>query len=95
MKHLASIAVGLALCGTCVAADYVRGHTRQDGTYVAPHYRSSPDNSRLNNYSTQGNVNPYTGQAGTVNPYPTPSYNTMQPMQLQPIRPLQPHVPVF
>jgi hypothetical protein len=58
----------------------VRGHTRQDGTYVQPHHRTAPDNSRFNNYSTQGNVNPYTGQMGTVNPYSQP----LPPMQSNP-----------
>lgn len=44
----------------------VRGYTRKDGTYVAPHHRSSPDGNFYNNWSTVGNVNPYTGQAGTL-----------------------------
>lgn len=44
---------------------HVQGYTRKDGTYVQPHYRSAPDSSRNNNWSTQGNTNPYTGQAGT------------------------------
>jgi len=48
---------------------HVNGYTRRDGTYVAPHWRSAPDSTPTNNYSTQGNYNPYTGQAGTVNPY--------------------------
>ena len=48
---------------------------RKDGTYVQPHHRTAPDNNRLNNYSTQGNVNPYTGQMGTVNPYTQPQAN--------------------
>lgn len=60
------------------AADRVRGYTRRDGTYVAPHYRSSPDSSTLNNYSTKSNINPYTGQTGTQEPMrlrtPSPSY---------------------
>jgi hypothetical protein len=43
----------------------VRGYTRKDGTYVAPHYRSSPDGRVDNNWSTRGNVNPYTGQEGS------------------------------
>ncbi len=42
----------------------VRGHVRRDGTYVQPHYRSNPDGSFYNNWSTQGNVNPYTGEPG-------------------------------
>ncbi len=57
----------------------VDGYTRKDGTYVQPHYRTAPDNSRTNNYGSQGNVNPYTGQQGTANPYQqptTPNYNS-------------------
>lgn len=29
---------------------FVDGHTRSDGTYVAPHVRSAPDDNRWNNY---------------------------------------------
>jgi hypothetical protein len=73
MKKYAVLLAGL-LAGSAFANDvYHQGYTRSDGTYVAPHYQTAPDNTRLNNYSTQGNVNPYTGQAGTVNPYPTPA----------------------
>lgn len=43
----------------------VRGYFRKDGTYVQPHYRSSPDGNFYNNWSTQGNINPYTGKEGT------------------------------
>lgn len=43
----------------------VRGYYRSNGTYVAPHYRSDPDTSFSNNWSTKGNVNPYTGEEGT------------------------------
>lgn len=48
---------------------HVRGYMKQNGTYVMPHQRTSPNNSRLDNWSTKGNVNPYTGQAGTKDPY--------------------------
>lgn len=44
---------------------HVGGYVNSHGTYVAPHYRSAPDSTTSNNWSTQGNVNPYTGQAGT------------------------------
>jgi len=54
---------------SAIAAQRVDGYTRKDGTYVAPHYRSTPNSSKLDNYSTQGNSNPYTGQRGTVDPY--------------------------
>ena len=44
---------------------HVRGYYRKDGTYVAPHERSAPDGDFDNNWSTKGNVNPYTGKEGT------------------------------
>lgn len=49
------------------AASRVRGYTRSNGTYVQPHYRSNPDSSRFNNYSTRSNYNPYSGKYGTRN----------------------------
>jgi hypothetical protein len=45
----------------------VRGYTKKNGTYVQPHRRSAPDGSKTNNWSTKGNVNPYTGKQGTQN----------------------------
>lgn len=50
----------------------VSGYVKKDGTYVAPHYRSAPNRSTLDNYSTRGNYNPYTGQAGKKDPYALP-----------------------
>jgi hypothetical protein len=49
-------------------AVHVKGYHRKDGTYVQPHERSAPDGSKANNWSTKGNVNPYTGKPGTKNP---------------------------
>jgi len=67
-KTLTLIALGAMFC-VAHAATHVNGYMRKDGTYVQPHMRSDPDSSKLNNYSTQGNTNPYTGQQGSVNPY--------------------------
>lgn len=44
---------------------FVNGYTRSDGTYVKPHYRSSPNSTRNDNYSTFGNINPHTYKPGT------------------------------
>lgn len=44
---------------------HVDGYYKKDGTYVQPHYRSDPDSTPNNNWSTQGNTNPHTGQEGT------------------------------
>jgi len=63
------LAAFLAASFPALADTYVQGHMRKDGTYVQPHYRTDPNSTRLDNYSTRGNVNPYTGQAGTKDPY--------------------------
>lgn len=55
------------------ADQYVNGYMRGDGTYVQPHYRSSPDGSTFNNYSTRGNTNPYTGERGYKDPFSSSS----------------------
>lgn len=54
----------LALSLSTSADQWVRGYTRQNGTYVAPYMRSEPDGYKANNYSTRGNTNPYTGERG-------------------------------
>jgi hypothetical protein len=46
----------------------VEGHYRADGSYVAPHYQTNPNNTPFDNWSTKGNYNPYTGQPGTITP---------------------------
>ena len=42
----------------------VHGYTRSNGTYVAPHMATNPDQDRSNNLSSRGNTNPYTGTRG-------------------------------
>ena len=69
MKRLFLIFLFTCLSASVFADVFVNGYTRSDGTYVAPHYRTSPNNTIRDNYSTKGNVNPYTGKNGTVNPY--------------------------
>jgi len=57
----------------------VDGYIRRDGTYVSPSVRTVPNNSRFDNYSTQGNFNPHTGKSGTVDPYSPPPITTYRP----------------
>ena len=65
MRRLTIFALLLLVADVSVAQVYVRGYYRSDGTYVEPHYRSEPDGKFYNNWSTKGNVNPYTGEEGT------------------------------
>jgi len=63
------IAILVTISLSAVADVHVNGYYRSDGTYVRPHYRSSPNSTTLDNWSTRGNVNPYTGKPGTRDPY--------------------------
>ncbi len=63
--------IGLALAGTAQAkggSHGVKGYTKKDGTYVAPHHQTDPNKTKRDNYSSKGNVNPYTGKEGTKDP---------------------------
>ena len=87
---VAAAAVGILAVATssvaCAADHYVSGYTRRDGTYVQPHFQSNPNSTTSDNYSTRGNVNPYTGQLGTQpdtrpsfgSTYTAPTYTTPQ-----------------
>jgi hypothetical protein len=86
MKKLTCALIALAAV-SAFADEYVQGYYRRDGTYVQPYHRTTPDGNPFNNYSTQGNVNPYTGQSGTVNPYQQQPY--VQPYQVP--APIQPY----
>lgn len=54
--------------GSKSSSTTVRGHVTKSGAYVAPHQRTTPDKSQRNNYSANGNVNPYTGKVGKKEP---------------------------
>lgn len=62
----------LALVASAVSAQEPvskKGYVTKQGVYVPPSYTTAPNDTKLDNYSTKGNVNPYTGKAGTVDPY--------------------------
>lgn len=64
--------VGLLSFSSSVEARTVRVksyYKPSTGTYVAPSYRTSPNKTKLDNFSTKGNYNPYSGKKGTTNPY--------------------------
>ncbi|MHA1470959.1 MAG: hypothetical protein ACTSSP_10440, partial [Candidatus Asgardarchaeia archaeon] len=65
-KLIILIVIMMSLATSLLMADVsVKGYYRKNGTYVAPHYRSNPDGNPYNNWSTKGNINPYTGKIGT------------------------------
>lgn len=68
MKKL--IALILTLCTITAiilpveARTSVRSYHKSNGTYVQKHYRTDKDHTKSNNWSTKGNINPYTGKKG-------------------------------
>ncbi len=75
MKQLAAAALLIASNASFAADTYTQGYVRKDGTYVQPHHSTAPNETRTDNDSSRPNVNPYTGQAGTVDPYSAPRQN--------------------
>jgi len=64
----ASAQYGLYGTGSNPSGHYVQGYTRSNGTYVQPHMQSNSNRTQLDNWSTRGNLNPYTGRIGTRTP---------------------------
>ncbi|MBU1091893.1 hypothetical protein KKA27_03480 [Patescibacteria group bacterium] len=55
----------LAGKGEAEAYSYTRGYYRRStGSYVMPYYKSNRDSFKWNNFSSKGNVNPFTGKKG-------------------------------
>lgn len=74
MKKL--ICIAFLLIGVSSLADKcVSGYTKSNGTYVKPYYRTNSNSITSDNYSTKGNINPYTGQVGTKDAYSNSNSN--------------------
>lgn len=69
MKIVLAACISLSSVFAFARDTQVHGYYRNNGTYVQPHHRTTPNDTKLDNYSTQGNTNPYTGKHGTVDPY--------------------------
>ncbi|KKR06247.1 MAG: hypothetical protein UT34_C0001G0287 [candidate division WS6 bacterium GW2011_GWF2_39_15] len=78
ITSLFSILIFFSFTTFTLADTWVNGYTRKDGTYVQGHRRSDPDGNFYNNWSTKGNVNPYTGEPGTKVSPPS-NYNYSPP----------------
>ena len=64
MKAAIIVTFSLLTLSLAMADVYVESYTKKDGTPVSSHYRSDPNSTKSDNYSTKGNVNPYTGKKG-------------------------------
>lgn len=64
-SHLRSSGAGSYGTGSKSSSTGVHGYTTRRGTHVNSYRRTTPDQTQKNNYSTKGNINPYTGKTGT------------------------------
>jgi len=56
----------------------VKGYYKSNGTYVEPHHRSDPNDTKNDNWSTRGNINPYTEEEGDKTYYNYNNYGREQ-----------------
>jgi hypothetical protein len=63
--HSSGSHVSSSHVGSSSGVHSVRGYTKKNGTYVAPSHATNPNGTKRDNLSSKGNVNPYTGKAGT------------------------------
>ena len=67
MKKQLLVSVIMALFAINAIAQestYVEGHFKKDGTWVEGYYKTKPNKTKKDNYSTDGNYNPYSGKEG-------------------------------
>ena len=72
MKYIITLII-LAICSIVYCQvnpnnHYVKGYTRSDGTKVKGYYRTNPNSTNRDNYTTKPNINPYTGKKGYIQP---------------------------
>lgn len=65
MKKLLFVVLSLIVCTAPADAKYVKSHMRRNGTFVSGYNRTRADRTKINNYSSRGNRNPFTGKRGT------------------------------
>lgn len=71
IKTAVIVIMALAFCVSTSEAKStrVKSGITKTGTYRPPHLRTSPNKTKVDNWSTKGNYNPYTGKQGTKKAY--------------------------
>ena len=62
---------------------YVSGYTRSNGTVVEPHYRTAPNSTNIDNFTTRPNINPHTLEPGKL--FPDSNFNGVNSLITVPI----------
>lgn len=66
------VILGLILSFSIVEAKTIKVNSYYKpsiGRYVNSYFKTSPNKTKIDNYSSKYNYNPYTGKKGSVNPY--------------------------
>ena len=54
MKTLVALVAASLACSVAIAKPTsTKGYIKKNGTYVAPHFKTTPDKTKNNNYSTR------------------------------------------
>jgi hypothetical protein len=64
-KYLIFLIYIFPLISLATSSHSVRGYTKKNGTYVAPHKATNPNYTQRDNWSSKPNTNPYTGKKGS------------------------------
>ncbi len=65
-RSMIGLCAAFACVGVANADVWVTEYTKTNGTVVEGHWRSNPNGTVDDNWSTEGNVNPHTGEIGTL-----------------------------
>lgn len=88
MKRLIIAAFAFAVATPAIAQPvYVKPYIKSDGTYVPGHWRTKPNGTVHDNYSTYPNINPNTGRQA---PRQRPTYPVYPRTYVEPTSPLPP-----
>lgn len=80
MKRIVAVAIAAFVVFPFAAeaqrSTRVRSHVTTKGTIVQPHRRTVPNKTKLDNWSSKPNTNPYTGKTGRRDPLALPKLRT-------------------
>lgn len=73
-KQLLGFLIMVSISFNAIAQDqtYVEGYYKKNGTYVEGYYKTKANKTKSDNYTTEGNYNPYTGKDGKTKDYGDP-----------------------
>ncbi len=82
MQKTILLSIAFLVAISSFSQTYVNEYYKSNGTYVEGYYRSSPNSTKSDNWSTYGNINPYTGSVGTKTYSDYNNYNSNYSTQI-------------